>query len=386
MSDNLDTETPIRCDCPHCGNSLSIPAKYAGQMGTCKHCQGSIAVPALHPSSGGNFGGKSGQDDIVGVLPKTTLRDRCRRFAIPSICLLVGFLAGYETRTIVLRRSFAAFVQDNAATSPLSPQANAKTLFDKETIQKRGEKVVEFNLGALVSLATIDMTVHSVEESTSLVRRYGNPIVAPSGGKFLSVKMTVRNRLKAPFSFSLDGMLVVDSNAREFHAYSGASVDNCLQYKDLTPAVAESGYVVFLVSVDSSGYALMVRKGGTNEAVRILMPPDPARPPTENASAAAVPPPQPIPLEPPKEEPSDPPIAESTYQQIQKGMTYDQVVSILGRDGAPSQHSQSTYGDSPTTSDYYDWEWKSKGQVLPGKISLHFVNGYVASMSYRDPS
>lgn len=37
----------IEISCPHCGEMLHVPEKYAGQAGRCKHCGGAVAVPPL---------------------------------------------------------------------------------------------------------------------------------------------------------------------------------------------------------------------------------------------------------------------------------------------------------------------------------------------------
>ena len=41
----------IKLTCPHCGEALSIPEKYAGKTGVCKLCKSSITVPSLVQSN-----------------------------------------------------------------------------------------------------------------------------------------------------------------------------------------------------------------------------------------------------------------------------------------------------------------------------------------------
>ncbi len=43
----------LEISCPHCGEVLHVPEKYAGQTGRCKHCGGAVAVPPLEGEGGG---------------------------------------------------------------------------------------------------------------------------------------------------------------------------------------------------------------------------------------------------------------------------------------------------------------------------------------------
>jgi len=78
----------------------------------------------------------------------------------------------------------------------------------------------------------------------------------------------------------------------------------------------------------------------------------------------------------PAERITDPPISEAQFQRIQQGMTYDQVVQILGRNGVCSFQSHSMIGGRPHNLDTYEWKWNG-GKPIPSRLTVSFENGYV---------
>jgi len=85
----------------------------------------------------------------------------------------------------------------------------------------------------------------------------------------------------------------------------------------------------------------------------------------------------------PAEAITDPPISEAQFQQIQEGMTWEQVVQILGRNRVLSSQSHSMIGGSPYNLDTYEWKWNG-GKFSPSCVTVNFTNGYVDHTNYRN--
>lgn len=77
------------------------------------------------------------------------------------------------------------------------------------------------------------------------------------------------------------------------------------------------------------------------------------------------------------------PISREQFQQIQPGMTLDQVEAALGRAGELFSQSHSAIGGQPFNLDTYEWKWAG-GRPLPSSIAVGFKNGLVDHMNYRD--
>ena len=80
---------------------------------------------------------------------------------------------------------------------------------------------------------------------------------------------------------------------------------------------------------------------------------------------------------------TDPPISEAQFQQIQEGMTWEQVVQVLGRPGTLKHQSHRMMGGSPYNLDIYEWKWNG-GKFMPSSITVNFTNGYVDHTNYRN--
>jgi len=97
-------------NCPHCGETLNIPEKYAGTTGTCNRCKGALAVPALGEPTEISFdkGEENAQDKPTSgwmdAIPKNAFQIQQLGCAMTGCgCLLVLFallLAGLAGASI----------------------------------------------------------------------------------------------------------------------------------------------------------------------------------------------------------------------------------------------------------------------------------------------
>lgn len=181
----------LNVTCPHCkrGSQLQIPEQFAGKGGLCKHYGNPIKVPKKTATAG--------TSNMYQFAPST---DASGITLAISLCV-VSYFVGVEMTKSKLRNMLAEDFRQGVQSPPAG-----QPVFSPEAIKANGLTVNEYGANGLVSLATIDLTVHSHEESTSIVQRFGTPIVAPQGGKFLISEMTVRNRLQASFSLGMNAL------------------------------------------------------------------------------------------------------------------------------------------------------------------------------------
>lgn len=175
----------------------------------------------------------------------------------------IGFFAGMEYKAysikIALKNAFSGIVSDTSN----SVMQEAK---------KEDLKTIEKALGDEVVLATMNLKVTSVEEKQILNPNYGSPKVAKEGTKFVVIGMDITNTTTSAFDFSPD-LIVVDNKEREYSTYSDSigAIDKYLNYKELSPSVKETGYLVYEIPTDATNYSLMVAKAGTKELYKIVL-------------------------------------------------------------------------------------------------------------------
>jgi hypothetical protein len=179
----------------------------------------------------------------------------------------IGFFAGMEFKAFQIRTALqSAF--SGFGTSNTSPTGTTMMQQAKEEKMQIIEKVV----GDEVILATMNLKVTSVEETQILNSKYGSPKVAKDGTKFVVIGLDITNTTKSAFDFSTD-LVLVDNTDREFSTYSDSigAIDKYLDYRSLSPSVKESGYLIYEIPTDATGYSLTIGKAGTNELYKIVL-------------------------------------------------------------------------------------------------------------------
>ena len=176
-----------------------------------------------------------------------------------------GFFLGMEFKAYQIRSAIQqAFSGITTSSSPVSES----TAMDEA--KKDNMTVIGKSIGDEITLATMNIKVNSAEEKQTISASYGSPKMAKEGTKFVVINMDVTNITNSKFTFSPD-LLLVDNKAREYSTYSDSigGIDNYLNYRDLSPSVKESGFMVYEVPTDSTSYDLVTAKAGTKELYKI---------------------------------------------------------------------------------------------------------------------
>lgn len=162
------------------------------------------------------------------------------------------------------------FVSVGKAFSNNSANKTSDTTMEKA---KKDDKIIIQKVkGEEITLATVKLKVNGVEEKQTISSTYGTSKNAKEGAKFIVVSLDITNITNKTFSFP-PSPIVVDNKGREFKAYSESigSIDNYLNYRDLSPSIKETGYLVYELPTDSTNYNLVIGKTGTNELYQILL-------------------------------------------------------------------------------------------------------------------
>lgn len=72
------------------------------------------------------------------------------------------------------------------------------------------------------------------------------------------------------------------------------------------------------------------------------------------------------------------PISVDSYRQLGNGMTYEQVLGVLGRPGAQMMSMVDRDGTRTVS---FEWAWDD-GFQPPGRVTVSFVNGKLSDRSY----
>ena len=187
------------------------------------------------------------------------------KFVIIGLVIFgVGFFAGMEYKAYQVRTAFE---------DAFSGKSSDKDTTMIEEAKKENSKVIQKAVGEEISLATIKVKVNNVEEKQSISSSYGSPKVAKEGTKFVVLDLDVTNIINNGFSFSTNGIVIIDNKDREFETYNDTigSIDNYLDVRELSPSVKENGFLVYEIPEDATKYSLVIAKDGTNELYKIVL-------------------------------------------------------------------------------------------------------------------
>ncbi len=188
---------------------------------------------------------------------------------IALIIFTVGFFSGMEYKAYQVRSAIqTAFNGNNDNTTNESKNEQTAMELAKEEKMVTTQKTV----GDDIQLATIKVKVTNSEEKKTISSSYGTPKVAKDGTKFVIVSMDITNTTNSKFSLPAD-FLLIDSKGREFSTYSDAigSVEDYLDYRDLSPSVKESGVYVYEIPTDATSYSLTFVKAGSKDLYQVKL-------------------------------------------------------------------------------------------------------------------
>jgi len=181
------------------------------------------------------------------------------------IILGIGFYLG----TVYKTYQFAKVFKDAFNNTGLETKNNTV----KEEIEEKNYQVIEKQIGDEVTLATMNFKINKVEEKQILNPKYGSPVVAKEGTKFILINIDITNTTSSKFDFSPNGLIIIDNKNREFSTYSNSigSIDGYLDYRELSPSIKETGYLIYEMPNDAVNYSFMIGKAGTKEYYKIIL-------------------------------------------------------------------------------------------------------------------
>lgn len=185
---------------------------------------------------------------------------------IGAIVLIgVSFFAGMEFKAYQIRSTITD------AFSGMGDSTDSESTVT-EQLEKENSNFIESGVNQDIKLATIDIKVTDVSEEQSISSTYSSPKVAREGTKFVIVGMEVTNTTTSAFSLPAD-FILVDDKGREFQTYSDSigSVENYLDYRELSPSVKEAGVYVYEIPNDSTSYSLLAPKAGSKDVYRVKL-------------------------------------------------------------------------------------------------------------------
>ena len=140
-----------------------------------------------------------------------------------------------------------------------------------EQVEEDNMIIIEKNIGDEVVLATLNLKVNSAEEKQSINSSYSSA-EAKEGAKFVVINLELTNTTNKGITFSPD-LLLIDDKGREFDSYSDSigSIDDYIDYRDLSPSIKETGFLVYEVPIDALNYSIFIGKAGTNELYEIII-------------------------------------------------------------------------------------------------------------------
>lgn len=142
-----------------------------------------------------------------------------------------------------------------------------------EQAKENNMELIEKKIGDDITLATIKLKVNKAEEKNTLKAEYSEPTVAKEGAKFIVANIDITNITNQEFAFYTDDIIVVDNKGREYTPYDDTmwAIDDYIDSRNLSPAIKESGSLVYELPTDSTGYYLVIGKAGTNELYKIIL-------------------------------------------------------------------------------------------------------------------
>lgn len=185
------------------------------------------------------------------------------------IIFALGFFLGMEYKAYQVRSALTSVLNDSQPGNTNTPSTQDSAI---QQAKKEGMTTIDKAIGDEISLATIKIKVNSSDERQTISSPYSSPKVAKQGTKFVVINLDVTNTTNSEFSLQPD-FLLVDNQNREYSTYSDSigSIDNYLNYRDLSPSVKETGFLVYEIPADASSYSLMMSKAGTKELYKIKL-------------------------------------------------------------------------------------------------------------------
>lgn len=189
---------------------------------------------------------------------------------IVLISLGVGFFSGMEYKAYQVRSAF------QEATNEISNTINGVNQEENKLTDEKDKNFTYIDklVGEEIVLATIKFKINSYSEKQILSGGFGSPAIAKEGAKFVVINLNITNTANASFVFPLDGgFRLVDNKDRQFNTYGDTigKVQNYLNFRELSPGVAETGVLVYEIPEDSTSYSLVVGKGGTSEIYHVIL-------------------------------------------------------------------------------------------------------------------
>lgn len=181
--------------------------------------------------------------------------------------LLVGFFLGMQYKAYQVSKAFDEVANELDA------------VFDEEfpttsdDITEEEEILVNKSVGDVVEFATMNLKIISSEEKQTLKGGFFEPPVAREGSKFVVVTVEVENITDSTFSFSPSGYDLRDQQGRNYESYDDLieSGEEYLAYRDLSPALKETGVLIYEVPESATSYSIVGGKKGTNETYVIKL-------------------------------------------------------------------------------------------------------------------
>ncbi|AHF11396.1 MULTISPECIES: DUF4352 domain-containing protein [Dehalobacter] len=141
-----------------------------------------------------------------------------------------------------------------------------------EQAKKENLTIIPKAVGDEIILTSIKLRVNHVEEKQTISSKYSYDRAAKDGAKFVIINADVTNMTNKAFTFPPD-LIVVDHKNREYKTYADSTntIDNYLDYRELSPGITENGNWVYELPADAESYKLYVKKSGTRELYEILL-------------------------------------------------------------------------------------------------------------------
>ncbi len=143
------------------------------------------------------------------------------------------------------------------------------------TNTKNSEKeVVEAKINNPIDLATHEMKVLSVREAQTMSSRYGKPVAAVEGTKFVIIELQVTSKSTSDFLYMPNQYLRLgDGEGRGYTTYDDTigSIDNYLEVQTLSPSIPKKGVIVYEIPSDTIGYGLVAVNDATKQTTTVFL-------------------------------------------------------------------------------------------------------------------
>lgn len=192
------------------------------------------------------------------------------------VILAVGFFAGMEYQSYrvrsALNNAFSGLSNSTNTTNTDVAVGKSGQKTAMETAKEEDMRLVPKSIGDEIELATIKVKVTGSDEQNTISSSYSQPKVAKEGTTFVVVKAEVTNTTNSSFSLPAD-FLLIDDKGREFGTYRDAigSIDDYLDYRELSPSVKETGVYVYEVPKDATSYSIAFAKAGSKDVYQVKL-------------------------------------------------------------------------------------------------------------------